>query len=172
MHFWDWRTGYNFQRLQASVQPGSLDSEAGIFAMTFDLSSSLFITCEADKTIKIYKEDDTAVSIFLWLSHNCFKKELSLFIHKLLIVSETEANDTEIFLESFQKVRKFSSAEMQTIQLKITEIPGRKTDNPGKKYAEIWAELARLSSFPEIVENVAPLASGNLRKCKPEYLVE
>jgi len=61
---------------------------------------------------------------------------------------------------------------MQTIQLKITEIPGRKTDNPGKKYAEIWAELARLSSFPEIVENVAPLASGNLRKCKPEYLVE
>jgi len=65
MHFWDWRTGYNFQRLQASVQPGSLDSEAGIFAMTFDLSSSRLITCEADKTIKIYKEDDIAVSIFL-----------------------------------------------------------------------------------------------------------
>lgn len=60
MHFWDWRTGYNFQRLQASVQPGSLDSEAGIFAMTFDLSSSRLITCEADKTIKIYKEDDSA----------------------------------------------------------------------------------------------------------------
>lgn len=63
MHFWDWRTGYNFQRLQAAVQPGSLDSEAGIFAMTFDLSSSRLITCEADKTVKIYKEDDTAVSI-------------------------------------------------------------------------------------------------------------
>ena len=62
MHFWDWRTGYNFQRSQATVQPGSLDSEAGIFAMTFDLSSSRLITCEADKTIKIYKEDDTAVS--------------------------------------------------------------------------------------------------------------
>ena len=63
MHFWDWRTGYNFQRLQAAVQPGSLDSEAGIFAMTFDLSSSRLITCEADKTVKIYKEDDSAVSI-------------------------------------------------------------------------------------------------------------
>lgn len=63
MHFWDWRTGYNFQRLQAAVQPGSLDSEAGIFAMTFDLNSSRLITCEADKTVKIYKEDDTAVSI-------------------------------------------------------------------------------------------------------------
>ena len=45
------------------MQPGSLDSEAGIFAMTFDLSSSRLITCEADKTVKIYKEDDTAVSI-------------------------------------------------------------------------------------------------------------
>ena len=63
MHFWDWKTGYNFQRCQASVQPGSLDSEAGIFAMTFDQSSSRLITCEADKTVKIYKEDDTAVSI-------------------------------------------------------------------------------------------------------------
>ena len=52
------------------MQPGSLDSEAGIFAMTFDLSSSRLITCEADKTIKIYKEDDTAVSSgVLWLSH-------------------------------------------------------------------------------------------------------
>ena len=66
MHFWDWKTGYNFQRSQASVQPGSLDSEAGIFAMTFDLSSSRLITCEADKTIKIYKEDDTAVSFILF----------------------------------------------------------------------------------------------------------
>ena len=61
MYFWDWKTGHNFQRLQAAAQPGSLDSEAGIFAMTFDQSSSRLITCEADKTIKIYKEDDTAV---------------------------------------------------------------------------------------------------------------
>lgn len=64
MHFWDWKTGYNFQRLQATAQPGSLDSEAGIFAMTFDQSSSRLITCEADKTIKIYREDDQAVSIY------------------------------------------------------------------------------------------------------------
>ncbi|TRY61327.1 hypothetical protein TCAL_07444 [Tigriopus californicus] len=60
MHFWDWKTGYNFQRCQAPVQPGSLDSEAGVFAMTFDQSGSRLITCEADKTIKIYKEDDSA----------------------------------------------------------------------------------------------------------------
>uniref|UniRef100_A0A8D8CSL1 Pleiotropic regulator 1 n=2 Tax=Culex pipiens TaxID=7175 RepID=A0A8D8CSL1_CULPI len=60
MFFWDWRTGYNFQRFQAAVQPGSMDSEAGIFSMTFDVSGSRLITTEADKTIKIYKEDDEA----------------------------------------------------------------------------------------------------------------
>ncbi|CAG9837346.1 unnamed protein product [Diabrotica balteata] len=60
LHFWDWRTGYNFQRLQAPVQPGSMDNEAVIFSMTFDNSGSRLITTEADKTIKIYKEDDTA----------------------------------------------------------------------------------------------------------------
>lgn len=60
MFFWDWRTGYNFQRFQAPVQPGSMDSEAGIFAMCFDQSGSRLITAEADKTIKVYKEDDEA----------------------------------------------------------------------------------------------------------------
>lgn len=60
MFFWDWRTGYNFQRFQAPVQPGSMDSEAGIFSMAFDQSGSRLITAEADKTIKIYKEDDEA----------------------------------------------------------------------------------------------------------------
>lgn len=59
---WDWRTGYNFQRIHAAVQPGSLDSESGIFACMFDKSESRLITAEADKTIKVYKEDDTAVS--------------------------------------------------------------------------------------------------------------
>ena len=62
MYLWDWKTGYNFQRMQATVQPGSLDSEAGIFSMTFDMSGYRLITTEADKTIKIYKEDEIAVS--------------------------------------------------------------------------------------------------------------
>ncbi|XP_008315030.1 pleiotropic regulator 1 [Cynoglossus semilaevis] len=60
IHMWDWRTGYNFQRIHAAVQPGSLDSESGIFACLFDKSESRLITAEADKTIKVYKEDDTA----------------------------------------------------------------------------------------------------------------
>ncbi|KAG5848465.1 pleiotropic regulator 1-like [Anguilla anguilla] len=60
IHMWDWRTGYNFQRIHAAVQPGSLDSESGIFACMFDHSESRLITAEADKTIKVYREDDTA----------------------------------------------------------------------------------------------------------------
>lgn len=60
LHFWDWKTGYNFQRFQAPVQPGSIDSESGVFAMTFDHSGSRLMTAEADKTVKIYKEDETA----------------------------------------------------------------------------------------------------------------
>jgi pleiotropic regulator 1 len=42
------------------VQPGSLDSEAGIYAMTFDQTGTRLITCEADKTIKVWREDPDA----------------------------------------------------------------------------------------------------------------
>ena len=62
LHFWDWKTGYNFQKHQTTVQPGSLDSEAGIFKCLFDVSGCRLLTAEADKTIKIYKEDESAVS--------------------------------------------------------------------------------------------------------------
>uniref|UniRef100_A0A1I8FVT6 Pleiotropic regulator 1 n=1 Tax=Macrostomum lignano TaxID=282301 RepID=A0A1I8FVT6_9PLAT len=60
LHMWDWRTGSCFQRHTSPVQPGSIDSEAGIFALAFDRSGSRLITAEADKTVKIYKEDETA----------------------------------------------------------------------------------------------------------------
>jgi pleiotropic regulator 1 len=58
--FWDYKTGHNFQSELTQVQPGSLEAEAGIFASTFDKSGSRFITCEADKTIKFWKEDPNA----------------------------------------------------------------------------------------------------------------
>ncbi|CAI2167761.1 14918_t:CDS:2 [Funneliformis geosporum] len=60
MAFWDWRSAYKFQSLDTTVQPGSLESEAGIFASTFDRTGLRLITCEADKTIKIWKEDSSA----------------------------------------------------------------------------------------------------------------
>ncbi|CAG8433751.1 11077_t:CDS:2 [Ambispora gerdemannii] len=60
MSFWDWKSGYRFQTMDVTVQPGSLESEAGIFACTFDRTGLRLITCEADKTIKVYKEDPKA----------------------------------------------------------------------------------------------------------------
>ncbi|XP_010259551.1 PREDICTED: protein pleiotropic regulatory locus 1-like [Nelumbo nucifera] len=58
--FWDWRSGHNFQQAQTIVQPGSLDSEAGIYALSYDITGSRLVTCEADKTIKMWKEDENA----------------------------------------------------------------------------------------------------------------
>lgn len=58
--FWDWKSGHNFQQAQTIVQPGSLDSEAGIYAISYDITGSRLVTCEADKTIKMWKEDQNA----------------------------------------------------------------------------------------------------------------
>ena len=57
MNFWDYGSGYCFQQSTTVAQPGSLDAENGIFACEFDLTGTRLITCEADKTIKIWKED-------------------------------------------------------------------------------------------------------------------
>ena len=58
--FWDWASGNNFQTGQTIVQPGSIESEAGIFATAFDQTGSRLLTCEADKSIKFWKEDENA----------------------------------------------------------------------------------------------------------------
>lgn len=42
------------------LSAGSLDSEAGIYALGFDVTGSRLVTCEADKTIKMWREDDKA----------------------------------------------------------------------------------------------------------------
>lgn len=60
MRFWDWKSGHCFQEELTRVQPGSLDAEAGILCSSFDQTGSRLITGEADKTIKIWKEDETA----------------------------------------------------------------------------------------------------------------
>ncbi|WJX91125.1 malonyl-CoA decarboxylase [Trifolium repens] len=41
MWFWDWKSGHNSQQSQTIVQPGSLDSEAGIYALTYDITGLL-----------------------------------------------------------------------------------------------------------------------------------
>jgi pleiotropic regulator 1 len=60
MKFWDWKTGHCYQDSGTIAQPGSLSAEAGIFASAFDRTGTRLITCEADKTIKFWREDDTA----------------------------------------------------------------------------------------------------------------
>lgn len=60
IRFWDYASAHCFQSTQVKVQPGSMDNEAGIFAMAFDHSGSRLITCEADKTIKMWREVPTA----------------------------------------------------------------------------------------------------------------
>lgn len=60
LRFWDAHSGYCFQQTQTIVQPGSLDAEAGIYAAAFDLSGSRLITCEADKSLKVWKENAAA----------------------------------------------------------------------------------------------------------------
>ena len=59
---WDWESGSLAQRIETPPQPGSLHCENGIFGMRFDMSGQRLITAECDKTIKIYKEDETAVN--------------------------------------------------------------------------------------------------------------
>ena len=54
--FWDWKSGHNFQAGQTVVQPGSLESEAGIFAAGFDGTGTRLLTTEADKSVKFWKE--------------------------------------------------------------------------------------------------------------------
>ncbi|KAJ3382063.1 pre-mRNA-splicing factor prp46 [Entophlyctis sp. JEL0112] len=56
-------SGAVHQTAEAAPQPGSLESEAGIFCSAFDQTGARLITGEADKTIKIWKEDERAVSV-------------------------------------------------------------------------------------------------------------
>ncbi|KAM7212626.1 putative pleiotropic regulator 1 [Rhypophila decipiens] len=60
MSFWDWKSGHRFQALDTTAQPGSLDAESGVMSSVFDLSGTRLIVGEADKTIKIWKPDETA----------------------------------------------------------------------------------------------------------------
>eukprot|EP00466_Bigelowiella_natans_P019266 jgi/Bigna1/34492/e_gw1.5.25.1 len=60
LKFWDWKSGWCFQDTKITPQPGSLDSENGVYAMAFDMTGSRLFTCEADKSIKVWKEDEKA----------------------------------------------------------------------------------------------------------------
>uniref|UniRef100_A0A0E0ETV8 Uncharacterized protein n=1 Tax=Oryza meridionalis TaxID=40149 RepID=A0A0E0ETV8_9ORYZ len=56
IRFLDWRSGHCFQQEMAIAHPGSLESEACICAVSFDVTGSRLVTCGADKTIKMWGE--------------------------------------------------------------------------------------------------------------------
>jgi pleiotropic regulator 1 len=58
--FWDWKTGHRFQQTESIAQPGSLAAEAGVMCSTFDKTGLRLITGESDKSIKLWKQDDSA----------------------------------------------------------------------------------------------------------------
>jgi pleiotropic regulator 1 len=60
MGFYDWKTGHKFQEMSTTALPGSLESENGILTSTFDKTGMRLITGEADKGIKIWREDPHA----------------------------------------------------------------------------------------------------------------
>ncbi|KUJ20582.1 WD40 repeat-like protein [Mollisia scopiformis] len=60
MSFWDWKSGHRFQALDTTAQPGSLDAEAGLMSSTYDKTGLRLICGEADKTIKVWKQDESA----------------------------------------------------------------------------------------------------------------
>lgn len=60
MGFYDWKSGHRYQQLASRPQPGSLESEAGIFCSGFDRTGLRLITGEADKTVKVWRQDETA----------------------------------------------------------------------------------------------------------------
>ena len=60
MSFWDWKTGHRYQSLDTTAQPGSLDAEAGVFSSTFDKTGLRLICGEADKTIKVWRQNSDA----------------------------------------------------------------------------------------------------------------
>ena len=58
--FWDWKTGHRFQYEDSIAQPGSLDAESGIMSAMFDQTGLRLVTGEADKTIKVWRQDENA----------------------------------------------------------------------------------------------------------------
>nr|WJH19497.1 Pleiotropic regulator 1 (PLRG1) [Euglena gracilis] len=57
---WDWATGHLFQDMDTIAQPGSLEAETAVFSAVFDHSGTRLLTGEADKTIKVWREDPDA----------------------------------------------------------------------------------------------------------------
>ena len=57
LRFWDWSSGRCFQETKTIAMPGSIESELGILDCSFDVTGTRLITCETDKTVKMWKQN-------------------------------------------------------------------------------------------------------------------
>ena len=55
LKFWDWTSAKTFQRLKIKTMPGTLESEAGVMALAFDMTGERLFGCIGDKTIQMFK---------------------------------------------------------------------------------------------------------------------
>lgn len=60
LSFYDYKSGHKYQSLLATEIPGSLESERGILCSSFDQTGLRLITGEIDKSIKIWKQEESA----------------------------------------------------------------------------------------------------------------
>lgn len=60
LSFFDYKSGHLFQTMRTVATEGSLESERGILTSTFDKTGTMLITGEVDKSVKIWKQDETA----------------------------------------------------------------------------------------------------------------
>ena len=71
LQFYDWKTGYNFQKLKLPPQPGSLESEAGIYAVCARLShhNGRPVTCPRTHCLLVWTEVFVCVRgwLYLWV---------------------------------------------------------------------------------------------------------
>ena len=57
IRFYDWESGNMVQQIQTINQPGSLDAESSIYDLKFDMSATRLVTCECDKTVKVWEQE-------------------------------------------------------------------------------------------------------------------
>lgn len=58
LSFYDYRSGHMYQSIDTKAMRGSIGSEKGILASSFDKNGFTLITGETDKTIKIWTQDE------------------------------------------------------------------------------------------------------------------
>lgn len=58
LQFYDWVSASRFQSLRSHVLSGTLSAENAIYAAEFDRTGLRLITCEGDKTVKIWKQQE------------------------------------------------------------------------------------------------------------------